>query len=677
MAQKNLTRLNVALTALTGGYESGLKKAGKVTERFGESVKKKLLSPLSLLTATLSTGAIVAGIKSTATALDGISKQADTLRTSTEALMGLNYAAELNGSSQEKMAATISEVTKRLGEAEQGGGEALKWIEKLGLSTEELARMKPDQVIGIYADKIKELPTAAMQAEAANRLLGDSSGELIPLLKGGSEGLAAMTKEAEGYGLTVSRVDTSKIEAANDALTKAGGVFTGILNKLTVKLAPFVEAFATAFADAGSQANGFGSTIDTVFNYAVKGIAAIADAWDGVRLVVQSVKYAFSKWYQFVAWVYDKIASGIQWVGTKVVQASDVIVDAFGVAFDFVRLGWAKLKSPVAVFIQFVSKQLSNLLHKAAETMSFLDEDLAVKLQTAANKIGTATGTMAADAKNNAKAVGKELDQTIGNLKHSTTALFSTIDVAGSETAQKVGKYFKDAASNAAVEISNIRNSQSSGTELMQFVANTEAKAQIAAEARTAELEQVQVHYQQLSAAEMQHLEDLRAQRKRDEEKRALLSGKYNAQILSGSSSFFANLSQLQQSHSKSARRIGKIAAKAKIATDTASAAMAAYKSLAGIPIVGPGLAAAASAAAILAGGIQMRNAENETMGGGGAPAAPDTSTGNNGGIATPAQPTQNIIYQGSDGRMSVDDLIQIYAEAKERGVMIGGISRG
>ena len=59
------------------------------------------------------------------------------------------------------------------------------------------------------------------------------------------------------------------------------------------------------------------------------------------------------------------------------------------------------------------------------------------------------------------------------------------------------------------------------------------------------------------------------------------------------------NLAQLQNSSNKTMRAIGKAAALVEIGISTAKGAIAAYSSLAGIPIVGPALGAAAAAALI------------------------------------------------------------------------------
>jgi hypothetical protein len=71
---------------------------------------------------------------------------------------------------------------------------------------------------------------------------------------------------------------------------------------------------------------------------------------------------------------------------------------------------------------------------------------------------------------------------------------------------------------------------------------------------------------------------------------------------LQAANSFFGQLSQLQRSENSKIAAVGKAAAIAQAIINTYQAATAAYASLAGIPVVGPALGAAAAGAAVVAG---------------------------------------------------------------------------
>ncbi len=77
-----------------------------------------------------------------------------------------------------------------------------------------------------------------------------------------------------------------------------------------------------------------------------------------------------------------------------------------------------------------------------------------------------------------------------------------------------------------------------------------------------------------------------------------------------------AALSQLQQSENSKMAEIGKAAARVQIGISTAEGSVAAYKSLAGIPFVGPALGVAAAAAVVTFGAEQQLNVGKAQAGG-------------------------------------------------------------
>jgi len=99
---------------------------------------------------------------------------------------------------------------------------------------------------------------------------------------------------------------------------------------------------------------------------------------------------------------------------------------------------------------------------------------------------------------------------------------------------------------------------------------------------------------------------------------------------LGGLKAMFTNLSSLMQTENKTAFYVGKAAAYSATVINTAQAAMASYKAMAGIPIVGPAIGAAAAATAIITGGVQLATIKKQRFGsaGGGVSAGPVGSTG-------------------------------------------------
>ena len=68
-----------------------------------------------------------------------------------------------------------------------------------------------------------------------------------------------MAAEAEHLGISITRVDAAKIELANDAVTRAKSVFTGLGNQLATSFSPLIMTVADNFRQAALDNEDFGS----------------------------------------------------------------------------------------------------------------------------------------------------------------------------------------------------------------------------------------------------------------------------------------------------------------------------------------------------------------------------------------------------------------------------------
>ncbi|NIT58623.1 MAG: hypothetical protein GWN00_21070, partial [Aliifodinibius sp.] len=137
------------------------------------------------------------------------------------------------------------------------------------------------------------------------------------------------------------------------------------------------------------------------------------------------------------------------------------------------------------------------------------------------------------------------------------------------------------------------------------------------------QLAQAQENLRRIEAAEQQASEERIKQR--DKENKKLLSldqinqkakekfdeQSYQQRIATAQAGLGALIS-LQSTNSKQAFEIGKAAAIAQALVSIPSTAIKAYESLAGIPVVGPGLGAAAAAAAVVAGTARVNQIRSQ-----------------------------------------------------------------
>jgi len=275
----SLMDLAVSLTAKTGKFSAGFKKAGKRVKTFTARIKR--ISGVMLKYGSIAGGVAFAigslMVKKSLAAIDATAKLSDRLDIATEKLQGLRHAAEITGAGAQAMDKGLGFMAKSLGEAKQGVGEAKDALKLLGISVEDILRRRPDQQFRMIADSMARLTNQSEKAYVATKLFGRGGLGLVNTLALGSKGLDEMQREAEKLGIAFNRVDASKVEAANDAMQRVKSVFVGVFNKLTIELAPFIEEIATRFVDWATEGEGLATKLTDAFKQITGGAEAMAD----------------------------------------------------------------------------------------------------------------------------------------------------------------------------------------------------------------------------------------------------------------------------------------------------------------------------------------------------------------------------------------------------------------
>ena len=303
------------------GVTRGLNKVIGSVKSFSSKVTK-YLSIGGAISAALGGVGFSVFIKNSLEAIDVTGKLAARIGTTTEALGGLQHAANLSGVSNEALTGGIEKMLRTLGDAVGGSATAQKAFTNLGLDFNELAKLPADVAIGKIADKLNQIKSPAEKAAATVAIFGRSGQALLPLLSEGSKGISAMTREAAALGKTFSKADFLKVQDANDSLTRVWESIKGIGISLAVALAPGLKIVADRFTQFGIKANS-----------------------------------AFKKFQpqieKAVTWIADHLVSGLMW-GLKIIRAWGI---AWGAVFNAL---WSGVKSIVKLFGYDLDKALSN-----------------------------------------------------------------------------------------------------------------------------------------------------------------------------------------------------------------------------------------------------------------------------------------------------------------------------
>ncbi len=327
-----------------------LNKSTKRTKSWSRSTVReaKKAAAAFAVVGTAATAALTTLTKRSFDSIDSLAKVADKLGTTTEAMAGLRHAAEQTGVSTQTMEMAAQRLSRRVAEAAIGTGEAQQAIRQLGLSAGELAKLPVDQQLQQIAGAMEDVTTAGERVRLAMKLFDSEGVALVNTLALGADGLKAMQEEADQLGLSVSRLEAAKIEAANNALKKAQAAVTGIGNRIAVAVAPIVQVLAERFHHRRGGSGRLSRRAPfNALDKVARAVGFVANAWHGLQAVAMAVDVAFKAVAAGIAFVFSKIFGvvnvAIQTAADKIAWLLDqaarlpVIGDTFAAAATRVR----------------------------------------------------------------------------------------------------------------------------------------------------------------------------------------------------------------------------------------------------------------------------------------------------------------------------------------------------
>ena len=202
-------------------------------------------------------------IKQSMSTIDALGKTASKIGIATEALGGLHHAADLTGVSTETMNMALQRMVRRVAEAAQGTGEAVKALDELGISAVYLNNLSPDQQFKVLADAMESVGSQSDRVRLAMKLFDSEGVALVNTMKGGAAAIAEMEQEAERLGFRLNSKLVAGVESANDSIGRLTRYITNTFSRVVAELAPSIKAVTDnlmkwvelSIADAGGPAD--------------------------------------------------------------------------------------------------------------------------------------------------------------------------------------------------------------------------------------------------------------------------------------------------------------------------------------------------------------------------------------------------------------------------------------
>lgn len=248
-ADKDLERFDDKLDDVKGGLGDvedkaektggALSKLGGTAKSVGGVIAKGIGIGVASLTAAVA--ATTAFVANWAAAADSIGKDAGKFEIAAEELQALMHAAELSGSSADKLKDALKDLGLKVRETlENPLSDAGKVFATLGINVQEFAKLGAEDRLATLADALSNVDDKSARLSFRVRLLGEAGVDLGELFRGGAAGVHAMTEEARELGGVMGDDALQAAAEFNDEMARAQLQFKGLRNEIGAKLAPIL-----------------------------------------------------------------------------------------------------------------------------------------------------------------------------------------------------------------------------------------------------------------------------------------------------------------------------------------------------------------------------------------------------------------------------------------------------
>ncbi len=291
---KSIGKFAVNIGANTRGFSKGLGRASGMAGGFSKSIGGLAVKLAGAAAGFLALKKIVGSIASEFANIDKLAKTTAKLGVSSiAALQGLRFAAQQTGADTNTLDMGLQRMTRRVAQAAQGGGEAVKALDELGLSAQGLNNMAPDEQFKAIADAMKEIKNPADQVRLTFALFDSEGVNLVNLLREGSGGVQSLVGEFDELGGAITAIDAAKVEQSNDAWNRVKTAVSGVVRMFTVHLAPVLTNISTKFVEVAKVIIAkvkewapafvaFANVAIAMFNYVFDAVSGVFSAIFGV-----------------------------------------------------------------------------------------------------------------------------------------------------------------------------------------------------------------------------------------------------------------------------------------------------------------------------------------------------------------------------------------------------------
>lgn len=339
-----IASLNVGLGADSARLKRDLDKAESHTKKFGKraaSNVNKLSKSFRGLGVAMSGIAAAAGVSKLLDQSDSLYKSADAAGISYEAYQRLKFGLEQSGVSSAAFQKSTTKLNKVLLDASRGSKTAGDALNRIGLSFEQLNKMKPEDRYTAVLRGLEGVSDAGLKSALSMELLGKEFA---------NRNINTDALIEAGKGVTVFSEETGQASAnINDAMNRIGTSFKAVLANAIIPLIdgirPAIDAVSNFAADNPKMASAIAGIAILSVSVGALGAAFSLLSWPvlAVTAAIAAAVAVFQNWDSIVkstdAFLSDKFGFTLSGIVEKIQNLTGWLRDNLTPAFEIFKDG--------------------------------------------------------------------------------------------------------------------------------------------------------------------------------------------------------------------------------------------------------------------------------------------------------------------------------------------------
>ena len=383
-------KISILMEALTGSFETDMKRASRETEKAAKKMQKdleesgKAIGQAFAIAAT----AVAVLVKNSLDNADQLSKLSQKVGVSVESLSALKHQAGLSGVEMAALETGLKKFNKTIAEAAGGSKLQADTFKAMGVSLKDSnGNLKStEELLGDVADRFAEYEDGAAKTALAMNLFGRAGADMIVQLNGGRKAMAEAAQEASDLGQIIGTETAKQAEQFNDNMSRAGMLATGFGNILSAKLLPSLVGVSDEFIRGQKESKDFESAAE-----------GLADVLKTLARAAILVKGAIEVVATFIAAFYDvlvKLGGAVKSIVEGMGQASAGAIlklkgdfagadKAFAEAKESFSKGWEGGATSIKSAFAAAGDSVKSIIDRNGKLIDALDASMAKPAETA------------------------------------------------------------------------------------------------------------------------------------------------------------------------------------------------------------------------------------------------------------------------------------------------------